>query len=113
MLASSNDVVRKSFTTLANNAAMATLTPAQQAAAQSDANEALGAQKVNLEKVMLNVAPGGTLDASKLSSLVDKANTASPGSVNAALKKVATAAELRTDIQDDLHTTSSLAAAAN
>src|SRR5471032_100377 len=36
MLASSNDVVRKSFTTLANNAAMATLTPAQQAAAQSD-----------------------------------------------------------------------------
>src|SRR5258706_5275284 len=113
MLASSNDVVRKSFTTLANNAAMAALTPAQQAAAQVDANAALGAQRVDLEKVMLDVAPAGALDTSKLSSLIDKANAARPGSVNPALKTVTTAAQLRIKIQDDLHTTSSLAAVAD
>lgn len=111
ILASTNDTVRNSFTTITNNAVMATLTPAQQAVAQDDANKALGAQKVAVEKVMNAAAPDGILDKAKLATLISKANSSRPGSVNTDLGNVANAANLRTSIKDDLHTTSSLALA--
>ncbi len=67
------------------NAVTATLTPAQQAQAQAQATGIITQRGSDIQTVMGNVAPGGTLDTGKLNALIAAANTATPGAVNPAL----------------------------
>ncbi|MEJ0028756.1 MAG: hypothetical protein WDN01_22240 [Rhizomicrobium sp.] len=113
-LARNSPTVHAAFSTITNNAMLATLTPDQQKQAQTDANNALQTQSIDLNTVMSYVAPGGVLDPAKLTTLIQKANAASPGSVNPALATgLSGAADLRKRLAGDLATTGSLARAAS
>jgi hypothetical protein len=96
VLAGSNVSVRQSFQVVTANAATATLTTAQQAQAQVQADGILSQRNTDTETVMGKVAPGGTLDIAKLNALIASANAATPGAVNPALSTgITTAAQLR------------------
>jgi len=92
VLAGTNGTVRQSFQAVTNNAMIATLTPAQQAQAQTQAAGILSQRSIDTETVMGNVAPGGTLDVAKLNALI----AATQGAVSPGLSTgMTTAAQLR------------------
>jgi len=96
ILAGSNSIVRKSFGAVTANAMTATLTPAQQAQAQSQADGILAQRGTDIDTVMGNVAPGGAFDVAKLNALIAAANSANSGAVNPALSNgITTAAQLQ------------------
>ncbi len=99
------------FGAAAADAAAATLTPDQKAAVQAQATAILGKQASDLEKVMNDVAPGGTLNKTELASVISKANATTGGSVNTNLNDATTADELRSWIAGNPAVTARLAAA--
>ncbi|MEI9991385.1 MAG: hypothetical protein WDM86_15235 [Rhizomicrobium sp.] len=103
--------IRKIFGVAAVNAASATLTPDQKAAAQATATAVLGQQATDLDKVMNDVAPGGVLNKSELAAVIAKANALSPASVNTNLNDATSADELRSWIAGNPAVTAKLAAA--
>jgi hypothetical protein len=103
--------IQNIFGAAAANAASATLTPDQKAAAQAQATAILGKQATDLEKVMNDVAPGGTLNKAELAAVIIKANATPGGSVNANLNDATSADELRSWIAGNPAVTARLAAA--
>ena len=111
LLAANNASIRDSFSKLSSNAILSSLTPQQQQDALAQAHQIATDQKSSLDKVMGAAAPNGILDKTVLASLITKANTAHPGTVNPALGDTATADQLRARLEADEHTTTSLSQA--
>jgi len=95
-----NQTVVNTFGRISQDSVKATLTPAQQQAAVAAGTADSTSQDDKVTKVMAAVAPGGTLDKTKLASLVDAANAKVPGSVPANLKDETTPAGVKSRIQD-------------
>jgi hypothetical protein len=110
-LAANNAAVRSAFAHVATNAVVAPLPSDQRQQALALADKVTGDQNAALEKVMNAVAPGGALDAKKLSDLVGKANSLKTGAVNTELANTRDAATLQSRLRDDPTTTNNLLAA--
>lgn len=106
-------LVRNSFGAISDSAVLSTLTPEQQATAKANAVQLGAATDAAIAKIETAVAPGGTLDKTKLADLIAKANTARPGSVNTSLSGVADFAALRSVLSLNAPTADSLAKAAD
>lgn len=107
-----NPAIAKSFqNNAADSVTATTLSPAERQAALAAGDADYATQTTRVTQIMNAVAPGGVLDSTKLGSLIDAANTKSPGSVPVALKTAATADELKKRIQMSQPITGSLFAA--
>jgi hypothetical protein len=96
-----NPAVVGTFGQISQDSVAATLTPAQQQAALAGGTAARTSQDDKVTTVMAAVAPGGTLDKTKLASLIDAANAKVPGAVPADLKTETTAASVKNRIQNN------------
>lgn len=86
------------------------LTPAQRAQSVLTGDALFAAHAQNVDAVMAELAPGGTLDAAKLKELAAKA-TASGATVSSTITSQTTAAGLRAFLNVDLPAASALAGA--
>jgi hypothetical protein len=90
-----NPEVVSSFRSITANAVTASLTTEQLATATALGNQQAETQNKNLDSILAAVSTNNSLDASKLSTLVDKANAAAPNSVPTDLKQTPSLAALK------------------
>jgi hypothetical protein len=102
--------IRGALDTLAQESILASLTPQQQEDAQKRAEELDAQQTADLVHIMDAVAPNGTLDPGKVTTLVKCADQAG-AEIPQAIKEQKTAPDLRKQLRDDLADTKMLAEA--